>query len=190
MENETLMGIQIPNALKGPLGSHLNYLTHIALPNCVDYFELVQQQKEEARDSESNRYMRLRFFLNAIESLNNAPEFFFHENKQQQGWADKQRNSIIGGIRRKHEILKTIAEIANAYKHCITRNEMGMNASDLQTPSLSINIALSAQTVKVEYDFDSIESEDTLGEAFRFWMDYLNHPDDRLLPEPEIKDAR
>ena len=183
------MGIPIPNSLKGPLGSHLNYIAHIALPNCVDYFELVQQHKEEARDSESNRYDRLRYFLNAMGTLNNIPEFFFYEFKNQKGWADDQLGSMLGKIRGRHTILKTIAEIANASKHCVTRNKSNIHASDLQSPSLSIDIDLSAQTVNVDYGFESIESEDTMVEAFRFWVDYLNHPDDRLLPDSEVENG-
>lgn len=167
------------DAFRGLLGSHTNYLAHVALDNCVDYFGLVEAQKEECRDETPDRYKRLRYFLNAIESLNNIPEYFFHEYKGQQQWNDSQLNNILGQIRSKHAILRDIEQIANAYKHCIRRKSDDLHAGDMQSPLLELSIG--SNGVKVKYSCESIEDEEIMGEAFRFWHAYHQKPEKSVL---------
>lgn len=162
---------------KGPLGSHINYLTHIALPNCLDYLNLINPQKEQNKNPE--KYKRLRYFLNAIESTNNIPEYFFHEYKKSQGWADTQLQDILGKIRSKHLILRDIEQISNAYKHCVRRKENEIHAKDMQ--SSFIQFEVSPEGIKVEYLFESIEDEKIMGEAFRFWTKYHQKQDISIL---------
>ena len=167
------------DVFKGLLGSHKCYLAHVALDNCLDYFNLLEAQKKEGRDKITDRYIRLRYFLNAIESLNNIPEYFFHEHKGSQGWNDAQLRNVLGQIRSKHAVLKDIEQIANAYKHCVRRNSDDMHAGDMQSPLLEISIG--SHGVKVKYMFESIEDEEIMGEAFRFWHGYHQSTDKSVL---------
>lgn len=164
---------------KGLLGSHTNYLARVALDNCVDYFHLVKELQEEDRDSIPDRYKRLRYFLNAIESLNNIPEYFFHEHKGEQGWEDDQLRNVLGKIRLKHPILKDIEQITNAYKHCLRKDGDNLHAKDLQSPLLEFSFGPNG--AKASYSFESIEDENFMGEAFSFWHAYHQNPDKNFL---------
>ena len=171
--------------LKGPLGSHLNYITHIALENYQDYFEYTNRQKELGKKQENRKYQGFRLFLNAIESMNNISDYFYYEFKEVCNWTDK--GNIIGKIRNNHRILKDIAHIANAYKHCRTNNNSNIHASDLQNSTLDTNVNLTSMDIKVKQGFTSIEDEKLLGEAFAFWVKYLNDPQpDFLLQDVEL----
>jgi hypothetical protein len=169
------------NAFLGPLGSHLNYLNHIALQNCSDYFQLAKAQEERSSQlSTSDKYERLRYFLNSIESLNNILEYFYHEYKSEEGWPEIICPQILGNMRKKHSIFENIEQVANAYKHCIRRKSASLHASDLQSPQIIISII--EGNVSVKYEFDSIECENTImGEAYRFWVGYSQKPDKALL---------
>jgi hypothetical protein len=63
----------------GPLDNHRNYLVHVALSNAVEYFDLVRAYQEQPRISSSEKYEEVRHFLNAIESMNNVPEYLYWE---------------------------------------------------------------------------------------------------------------
>jgi len=171
------------DAFKGLLGSHTNYLAHVALNNCVDYFDLIAEQKAKNQDQTLDRYKRLRYFLNAMESMNNVPEYFFHEFKSDLGWKDGEMGNILGEIRAKHPVLRDIEQITNAYKHSVRRSANDFHAKDLQSPTLEF-LADSEGGAKVTFSFDSIEDEDMMGEAFRFWHAYHQDPDrNTLVPE-------
>jgi hypothetical protein len=67
----------IPEFFRGPLGSHRNYITHIALENCDEDFRCKAGHEENGEVQNPGKYAELRLFLNAIESLNNIPITFF-----------------------------------------------------------------------------------------------------------------
>jgi hypothetical protein len=167
--------------LKGPLGSHTNYIAHIALSNCADYFHLVKANEEQGRDKTPDKYKQLRYFLNAIESLNNILEYFFHEYKADYNWSDRDMRSILGKMRNKNHIFRDVEQITNGYKHCVRHDRSHLQAEDMQSQSLTVSIG--PKGVDVEFSFESIEDEELMGEAFRFWSGYLNTPNkDLLLP--------
>lgn len=68
-------------SMAGPLGCSQNYICHIALSNCTDYFDLKMKHEEENRSSTSDKYKEFRYYLNAIESLNNIIDYFYFENE-------------------------------------------------------------------------------------------------------------
>ena len=71
------------NSFKGPLGSHRNYLVHIAFENFVDYERLQKSHTEKKQHSTSHKYKEFRFFLNAVESFNNVLDYFYFEFEEQ-----------------------------------------------------------------------------------------------------------
>jgi hypothetical protein len=165
----------------GPLGTHRNYLTHIALPNCFAYLQLVQGNQEEGNVSISAKYAELRHFLNAIESLNNVLEYYFYENETQlsQPLQDFKKSMFIT-----HPELGALADLANAYKHCV-RERKGIkrtdvpSAKDMQLPKLRIAIDLSQRPkvkVDVDYHFEAPtpEHREVFDKALKFWFEYHN----------------
>ena len=167
--------------LSGPLGSHKGYIAYIALPNCSDYFDLCALQREkETYQAIRSKYERLRLFLNAAESLNNIPDYIFHEYKSVYGWGKE--TEARGLLAKDSKIHETINTLANGYKHCVrnppkkAEQKKEINASDFQEikiiASSQLNTSLS---LDVSYSFESIEDEEMLAEAFRFWVGYHNH---------------
>lgn len=168
------------SAISGPLANHLSYLRFIALPNCVDYFDFIRKIRENNDSTTPTKFKRLRLFLNAFESLNNIPDYFFHERKASKGWASSDERRILGEIRSHQRILRDAEQIANAYKHS-ERHKGGLNAVDMQSALVSISLA--QNSIDLKFEFDSIEDENILGEAFQFWVKYENSPDDsKILP--------
>lgn len=169
--------------LSGPLGSHKGYIAHIALPNCSDYFDLCDLQREEEKyQATRSKYERLRLFLNAAESLNNIPEYIFHEYKAVYGWSKE--SEVRRLLAEESKIHETINTLANGYKHSV-RNPPNkadqikeIDASDFQEIKILVASQLSAPvSLDVSYSFESIEDEGILSEAFRFWVEYHNHQD-------------
>ncbi len=171
--------------LKGPLGSYQNYLRHIAFRN---YFEYVSKKKlhvERGENSTPSKYEEFRLFLNAIEALNNVIDYFYFENESSltSGFVD------LNQFRKKaldlFDELRQLANLANAYKHCVRspkgkKDESVPWAKDLQRPLLHISIDLKTESPRIdtEYRFEwpIPEYENILSRAFDFWM---KHSDDQ-----------
>src|SRR6267142_717420 len=102
---------------RGPLGSHRNYLTYIALPNSVDYMGLVKGHEETGNVSTSAKYTELRYFLNAVESLNNILEYYFYENEPT--ISEPTVQDFKQSVYSTHPELRDLSNLANAYKHCV-----------------------------------------------------------------------
>jgi hypothetical protein len=170
------------NSFYGPLGGHRNYLTHIALPNSFDYLSLAKQHQEERDSSIHAKYKELRYFLNAIESLNNTLEYAYYEMNQSGSSSGFDKFQKIA--HKKHPELEGLADLANAYKHCVRRGKRSNNAPfarDLQKPELHIAINISQDKkvmVDADYGFDGPLSEhlEIFHNALRFWLNYHNSP--------------
>jgi len=168
------------STISGPLANHINYLRHIDLPNCIDYFNFIRKSRENNDSTTPTKFTRLRLFLNALESVNNIPDYFFHDTKNTKGWTSSDEGRILGIIRNQHRILRDAEQIANAYKHSERRNG-GLNAADMQ--GTLIAISLTKNDLELEFEFNSIEDESILNEAFQFWVAYEDNPDNsKLLP--------
>lgn len=171
------------STLSGPLGSHKGYIVHIALPNCSDYFELCEAQRENGiYEKTRSKYNRLRLFLNAAESINNIPEYIFHEYKDKCGW--QKETDVRTLLAKKSNIHETINTLANGYKHCIRHPSKDpskakeIDAADFQEIKIIVGADLTdLKNLDIELSFDSIEDEEILGEAFRFWVEYHNNHD-------------
>lgn len=166
----------------GPLGSTQNYIVHIALSNCADYFDLKEKHKEENRYSTPEKYKEIRFYLNAIESINNILDYFYYENEE----SLKHCKSVTNFKKKVHEKypeLESVANFANAYKHCVREGQKGKNenlpwAKDLQKPEIAIDIDLTNSSVGVKYNFNwpIKEQEEAIELAWKFWVGYHNNP--------------
>ena len=178
------------NIFAGPLGGHRSYLTHIALDNCVDYLRLTKDRQERGDCSNPAKYKEFRYFLNAVESLNNVLDYYFYENEKivpeptLQNFKEARYSA--------HPELKELSELANAYKHCV-RERNGQKqahlpwARDLQVNVLNIYVNVSQlPEVKVaaEYNFEGPPSAhlEIFHRAFEFWLSYHNNPATTLIP--------
>ena len=172
--------------IKGPLGSHRNYIAHIVLPNCLDYFQVHKRNKELNNLHSASKYEELRFFLNAVESMNNVLDYYYYENEESLSV------DSLSAYRKKamtrYPVLSRVAELANAYKHCVRehrgkKDEKSLWAKDIQRPSLVVNIDLPSivnakkkEDIKVDanfvFEWPIPEHENVFVEAFEFWSTY------------------
>ncbi len=109
------------NFFTGPLGGHRNYLTHIALSNCVDYMALKKGHQERGDCSNPAKKKEFRYFLNAIESLNNILDYYFYENEN--AVLEPSLQKFKEALHSAHPELKELSELANAYKHCVRESK-------------------------------------------------------------------
>ncbi|HGS4480886.1 TPA: hypothetical protein ACMDNO_003490, partial [Vibrio cholerae] len=165
--------------ISSPLSDHISYIKYIALENFSEYNHLVQGQIEEGKNNISDQYHRFRLFLSTIESLNNIPEYFFHDIKGSQGWTDSDLQRVLGEIRKKHRVLGDIEQIANAYKHSVRRKADNLQACEMQ--SLGVYLRLDNGKIKIDFGFDCIADEKLMDEAWDFWFNYFNSQDPSLL---------
>jgi hypothetical protein len=173
----------IPEIFRGPLGSHRNYISYVALPNCVEYFSCKKLNEEQGRSSTPVKYGEFRLFLNAVESLNNILDYLHSEHK------NRARKKEVGSFRKavnaKFPALGELSDLANAYKHC-GRYDDGKNwkrATDLQKTHTHVKVHISlsnpsASRADAYYEFSGPlpEHDTVLNDAFKFWLDYHNHP--------------
>jgi hypothetical protein len=174
--------------IKGPLGSHRNYIRNIVLPNIVDYFGLQKENEELNSINNPSKYKELRFFLNAIESTNNILDYYFYENESSLKPLTLKKYKLK--IQEKIPIFVEVADLANAYKHCVRENGKGKNsnlpwAKDLQQPKFTVNIQIpngevitkkEQIVVQADYDFSwPIDShEKAITEIFQLLIKYEN----------------
>lgn len=169
---------------RGPLGSHRNYLTHIALSNSVDYMALVKGHEETSDVSTSAKYTELRYFLNAVESLNNILDYYFYENEAI--ISELTVEAFKRSVHDAHPELQDLADLANAYKHCVRKRNGRKRtnvpwARDWQIPEVRIGIDQSERPnvkIKADYRFQGPTSQhvEVFNKAFKFWFSYDNDP--------------
>jgi hypothetical protein len=168
---------------KGPLGSHKNFIHHIVLENYHEYKMLCGLNEEKGKNKTPDKYKECRYFLNVIESMNNILDYLYfeHEDEIQQSSLKNYKNSVWA----KYPELEELANLANAYKHCIREGRGGKNmslpwAKDLQKPQLNVDVKISSSlgvntSVNYEFPWPIAEHEQVLGKAVQFWLGYIQH---------------
>jgi hypothetical protein len=171
------------DSFKGPLGSHLNYITHIALQNQFEYLKLKKKHEEENNSGTAAKYDEFRLFLNAVESFNNIIDYFYFEYEDRITY--KKVDEFRKAIHRKYPDLDELSELANAYKHCVrTRNGKKNDklpwARDLQASRLEIHINISRDKPIIDADYEFPwpleEHERKMFKALDFWLAYHRNP--------------
>lgn len=166
--------IEIPAALRGPLGGHRNYLAHIAFENFVDYDRIKKEHSEKKKHSTSHKYKEFRLFLNAAESFNNVLDYFYFEFEQQ--ISPIKLKDFKSKVHEKHPMLSDLNKTANAYKHCVRYDKNLPKASDLQNLTIKTALNLKEKRISVDYDFiwPNKSIEENLNSVWKFWIDYHN----------------
>ncbi|RFA30748.1 hypothetical protein CAI21_04365 [Alkalilimnicola ehrlichii] len=101
-------------ALTGPLGNHRHYLTHIALANCMDYLRVRREHAEAGDTGLVARFQQLRYFLNALESLDNIIEYYYRECSERLPYASL--DAYRDAVHQHYPDLREAAELAAAYR--------------------------------------------------------------------------
>ncbi len=164
----------------GVLCGHHNYLVHMCFPNFIDYDRLLTESSESKRKSSKDSYKELRYFLNAIESFNNVLDYLFWEYRERIEF--KSDSKFKERVHAEFPILGQLADLANAYKHCVRKgvNEGKISAEQLQENRISASIYYSGEEfgfsidVKVGYEFSGVMAEhnEILGNVWAFWIEY------------------
>ena len=180
------------DTFRGPLGSHRNYIQHIAFENFLEYCDLVKVNEEQGDRSARTRYKEVRYFLNAVESFNNIPDYVYFDTYRGDWTKPPTVAEFRDALHKLNPCLARVAEIANAYKHCVrgrggrgkwTKNEKGvLHAADLTKSELLMQVIVHPdQPLEFahEHRFESIDSTDkAMDEAWAFWIEYVNGEDD------------
>lgn len=168
---------------KGPLGSHKNYIHHIALENYHEYKMLCGLNEENGKNQTPDKYKECRYFLNVIESMNNILDYLYFEHENEIKQTDLK--SFKRAVWDKYPKLEELANLANAYKHCIREGREGKNvtlpwAKDLQKPQLSVDVRISSShgvnaSVSYKFPWPIAQHEVVLENAVKFWLGYIQH---------------
>jgi hypothetical protein len=137
------------------------YITWVALENCVEYFILVQciGGNNNPMIQKGQELLVFRRYINAIESLNNIPDYIYAEKKTKDISPDDFRKNLADP----DKVIPKVAKIANAYKHCIRGSwDKKMNLFE------PIAGALNARDIAYDHA--------VVCDAFRFWSGYLKNP--------------
>lgn len=166
---------------KGPLGSHRNFIIHIAIENYKEYKMLCGLNEENGKQKTPDKYKELRYFVNSIESFNNILDYFFYENEAQ--LSPSKLHQFKRKIWDKYPELEELSKLANAYKHCVRENHSVKStnlpwAKDLQKPQLSVNVNVSKFTgleadVNFEFSWPITKYESLHEQNFIFWLKYI-----------------
>lgn len=176
------------NSFAGVLGGHHNYLVHMCFKNFCDYEDLVEKEgQEEKPKSSSEKYKELRYFLNTIESFNNVLDYVYWEYEDEISF--KSDNKFRERVHLEYPALGKLADLANAYKHCVRKgeNKEKIRASELQEPKLDIILTLKEGllSTEIEYSFSGVipEHREILLEVWKYWIEYHNKPDYKRFTE-------
>jgi len=174
---------------KGPLGSHRNFINHIAIANYQDYQTLCGLNIDNGKQQTPDKYKEFRYFLNAIESFNNILDYFYYENEAELEGVNL--NPFKKSVYVKYPELEKISELANAYKHCIRVYHGRKNtelpwAKDLQKPELNVDVKISnsadvSANISYKFSWPIAENEEVIHKVFLFWLDYIQSNDVDLI---------
>lgn len=167
----------------GPLADHRKYIAHIAIPNYMDFLAVKNEPTEKPKTN-LQKYKELRHFLNAAESFNNILDYFFFEH--QESISHKRVNIFRNAAHTKFPELGKVADIANAYKHCVRvtnsnknegrgeKNESLPWAKDLQKADIILH--LKSEAIELAFQAPITEQEEALEKVYLFWIKYHDSP--------------
>lgn len=173
--------IRIPkdlhDTLSGPLSNHKRYISGIVLPNIEDYYNLIKKLNENGKISNPDKTKSFRYFLNALESVNNIPDYLFFDICEGREWDESNKHNLDnfrGKLRTEINLFKKVSEIINAYKHCKTSNKNHKNAKELTSFELGF------KNGELAYSLNTVECTELMSECFSTLVEYLNKGDSTM----------
>ena len=166
--------------LSGPFDSAYQFVAHVALTNCTEYFHAVERRKELGNNTHAAHTQEVRLLWNAAVSLNHALE-----------WQIKELGEAGAGLGFKQKAeatcpaLAELRDFANAAKHRFRgKSKDGRYPKQPNKPHAyetidrsllgSIELGEGSLEITLEFVSDISEAHELLSEAFRFWVDWLN----------------
>lgn len=156
--------------LAGPFDSTYGYVSHVALPNCVDYFLASKRDLESGRPTAASQFERQRFLHNAAISVNSIIDWIQEDQRPGKDPSETRRE-----IEKACPAMAEVAKIANAAKHRRRRKNVSRelrtdvpHADELVSKAFDIYISDEAIGIDIGIDVSSIER--ALAQAFRFWL--------------------
>ena len=159
--------------LSGPFDDTYRFVAHIALANCVEYFQESKRHEEDGNQTFAAFVGRQRLLHNAAVSLNSIVDWISEDEPERCSKSETRRR-----IELECPAMVQIAEIANAAKHRVRRVRSGKKMTGVPHANQILK-----KTASIEYDGGRIvlqmgsdlhEADVTLAEAFRYWVSWLN----------------
>jgi len=162
------------NALRHSFATLHNFLNHIALNNCVEYFEA-----QKANPADRTRRDEHRHLFNAVVALDSLVDHLYHAKTRTETF-ERYREDLLA----KEPVLRKVRELANALKHCVTHdkpNKRKPNAADLAELTLHVKVDFSGElpsitSVDVSAEF-LLDAPKTVEEAWNYWIEYAHQLD-------------
>jgi len=162
------------SAFKGPFGSTGNFISHVVLNNCTEFYDVKKNIEQNNNSKTPVKFLLLRRFYNAINSMNHILDCIYWENE---AFILNYNNSLnsdrkfINYICGKYPVLDKIRSLSNALKHFKTYSPTKPDIKDISEQTLNIDIDL--KTINVNIDFNigiPQEYEEILNDGFGFWV--------------------
>src|SRR6188768_306251 len=157
------------NAIKPAFANVHNFLHFILLPNCIESFDAQEQNTNDTTRRDEHRHM-----FNAVVGLDSAVDHAFSAKPRKISF-ERYRDELIA----REPVLGKLREVANALKHCVTRDTPAKprpNAADVSQLTINVDVGLSeGGTLITKVDLTTeflLDAKKTVEEAFRFWLAY------------------
>jgi hypothetical protein len=162
------------NAIKPAFANVHNFLHFIVLPNCIEYFDAQEQNPNDSTRRDEHRHL-----FNAVVGLDSAVDHSFNAKPRSISF-EQYRDDLIA----REPILGKLREVANALKHCVTRDKPAKpkpDATDLSKLTINVHVDVSSvgtSVTKVDLTTEFLlDAKRTVEEAFRFWLTYAQKLD-------------
>lgn len=162
------------NALKHSFATLHNFLNHIVLNNCVEYFH-----SQEANPGDRTRRDEHRHLFNAVVALDSVVDHLYFAKSRTETF-----QVFFDQVATEAPVILKVRELANALKHCVTRdrpNKPKPNAADLAELKLHVKVDFSGEvpsvtSVDVSAEF-LLDAPKTVEEAWNYWIQYAHKLD-------------
>ncbi|WP_164091233.1 hypothetical protein [Aeromonas dhakensis] len=166
----------------GCFSNHVEYIGCIVLPNGRDFNQYYT--RDRLTNASEFGMDVFRYFVNAIESMNNIIDYIYFDNYDELVERVTLRD-FRTGILHKHLFMSELNDLANAYKHSVraaTKDKKtiinkgkikaaDMNMVEIKT-ELTISAAKTSSTTKITSHF-RVEYYDIFLENFEYWLEYF-----------------
>jgi hypothetical protein len=151
------------NALAPVFANLHNFLHFVVFDNFVEY-----DMARTSDPADSTRRKQQRLLFNAVVAFDSAVDHAF----QLTGGAKNEAEFLTNVLAKQEPALLRVREIANAMKHCVTRNRDRLDASGLATTTLHVSVTIDGRAPNVDLGLTSElipDADEALDRAWRFW---------------------
>ncbi|WP_161656095.1 hypothetical protein [Alkalidesulfovibrio alkalitolerans] len=149
-----------------PFKNSASYIQMIVLDNCLEYFEEYERLCERGGSTQNLGRRLLRKLFNAVESLNNIPDYMLFDKNIPEHKMCEIKKKIISECPE----MNIIFDLANAYKHCVRgKKKGGQLVIDKNKKSIREMFPKNESSEEI-YSFDATEYHNALKSCWSFWI--------------------